>query len=84
MDKITKYAILEQQPAGIGFSHGPWQTTEADLSVDFYNFLVNFNDTFPDMYPKYLFMFGESYAGMYVPSIVHHIYVENKKKDQRR
>jgi carboxypeptidase C (cathepsin A) len=79
--KATNMLFVEQ-PAGTGFSKGPMPQSEADLSIDFYNFLVNFYETFPDMKPKKLFLVGESYAGMYVPSIAHQINLENKKGER--
>ena len=80
--KATNMLFVEQ-PAGTGFSYGELPETETNLSIQFYNFLVNFYDTF-DMYPKRLFIFGESYAGMYVPSIARQIYTENKKEDTKK
>jgi len=76
--------MFVEQPAGVGFSWGPAPRSEADLAKDFYNFMVNFYDTFPEMQPKRLFLFGESYAGMYVPSMAHHIHLENKKAKRRK
>ena len=74
--KATNMLFVEQ-PAGVGFSTGPLPDTEDDVSNDVYNFLVNFYDTFQDYQDKRLFIFGESYAGYYVPSIAHKIYREN-------
>ena len=71
--------LFVEQPTGVGFSYGPEVHSEADLSADFYSFLVNFFDTFPDMSNKSLYIVGESYAGMYVPSIAHYIHNQNKK-----
>lgn len=76
--------LFIEQPAGVGFSWGPTVHDEAELSQDFYNFLQNFFRTFPDMGSKKLFIFGESYAGYYVPSIAHKIYSENVKGDHMR
>lgn len=76
--KATNLLFVEQ-PTGTGFSYGPMVDTEADLSRDFYNFLVNFYKTFPEMNDKPLYIAGESYAGMYVPSIAHYIHQQNKK-----
>lgn len=75
--KATNMLFVDQ-PGGVGFSHGPTPNNEFDVSSDFYNFLVNFFDTFESMQKKRLFIFGESYAGYYVPSIAHKIYRENK------
>jgi len=76
--RATNLLFIEQ-PAGAGFSYGPTVDSEADLSADFYNFLVNFFATFQDMDDKSLYIVGESYAGMYVPSIAHFIHGQNKK-----
>lgn len=75
--KATNMLFVEQ-PGGVGFSSGPTPNTEYDLSENFYNFLVNFYETFEEFQTKRLFIFGESYAGYYVPSIAHKIHRENK------
>jgi carboxypeptidase C (cathepsin A) len=76
--------MFVEQPAGVGFSWGPSPRSEADLAKDFYNFMINFYDTFPHMQPKRLFLFGESYAGMYVPSMAHQMHLENRKAKRRK
>lgn len=76
--KASTILYLEQ-PHGSGFSKGPEPKDEHDLSRDFYNFLQNFYDIFPRMRSKRLFIFGESYAGMYVPSMAHYIHEQNKR-----
>jgi carboxypeptidase C (cathepsin A) len=77
--KATNLLFVEQ-PTGVGFSHGPIVDSEADVANNFYNFLVNFFDTFQNMKSKSLYIVGESYAGMYVPSIAHYIHKQNKKE----
>ena len=72
-----------EQPVGTGFSHGPLVHSEQDVSEDFYGFLINFFDTFKDTKDKSLYIVGESYAGMYVPSIAHFIHQQNKKGRDR-
>lgn len=81
--RATNMLFIEQ-PTNVGFSWGPTVNSEADLSQDFYNFLQNFYNTFPEMAAKRLFIFGESYAGMYVPSIAHKIHTENKRGDHKK
>eukprot|EP00536_Pseudo-nitzschia_multiseries_P015224 jgi/Psemu1/262777/estExt_Genewise1Plus.C_8410023 len=77
--KATNLLFVEQ-PVGTGFSYGSAKVdTEADVSADFYNFLVNFFATFEPMRDKSLYIVGESYAGMYVPSIAHYIHKQNQK-----
>jgi len=79
--KATNLLFVEQ-PTGVGFSHGSKVVqSEADVSQDFYNFLLRFFSTFPTMQEKSLYIVGESYAGMFVPSIAHYIHTQNKKKE---
>lgn len=77
--KATSMLYVEQ-PAGTGFSTGPMPHNETDVASDFYGFLNNFYNVFADMKKKDLVIFGESYAGMYVPSIARKIHHENKKR----
>lgn len=82
--KATNMMYVEM-PQGVGFSYGTMPNSESDIGVDFHGFLLNFYDTFPHMKDKKLFLFGESYAGYYVPSIAHQINQENllvKKHDR--
>ncbi len=58
--------------------------SEEDLSRDFYNFLLHFYKTFPEMADKSLYVVGESYAGMYVPSIAHYIHQQNKATNHQQ
>lgn len=76
---VTRMIYVEQ-PQGTGFSIGKYPKNELDLSIDFYNFLQNLYIIFNDLNlrTKKLYFFGESYAGMYVPSIAHYIYKQNK------
>jgi carboxypeptidase C (cathepsin A) len=71
-----------EQPAGVGFSTGTAPESEDDVASDFYGFLQNFYDIFGDEFrSKRLYIVGESYAGMYVPSMAHKIYLSNNKKN---
>lgn len=72
--------LYVEQPVGTGFSKGPREPqNEEDLSEDFHGFLRSFFDTFEDLRRHRLFVFGESYAGYYVPSIARYIHLQNKK-----
>lgn len=77
------HLLYVEQPVGVGFSYGgPEPDDEKDLAGDFYAFLQNFYSVFTEYHQDYeLFLFGESYAGMYVPLIAHKIYHRNKKAD---
>ena len=80
--------LFIEQPGGVGFSSASSQwkgseadnRTEKDVSHDFYAFLQNFYRVFgEDMRQKKLYIAGESYAGMYIPSIARCIHLENQK-----
>jgi carboxypeptidase C (cathepsin A) len=89
--RATAMLYLEH-PVGTGFSvSDPTQSSvlnETDVARDVYGFLSNFytifgptNDettTTTDWSRKQLYLFGESYAGMYVPSVAHYIYEQNQ------
>lgn len=81
--KVTNIMYVEM-PHGTGFSSGQQPNNETELSTYFYNFLIHFYDTFPDMQTKSLYLFGESYAGMYVPSIAHYIHQRNKQTSPKK
>lgn len=68
------------QPVGTGFSIGDVKATnEEDISKDFADFLLNFQEIFGISKFK-IYMTGESYAGRYVPYISAEI-LNRKEKD---
>ena len=68
-----------EQPIGTGFSSGDFPDNEHDVSIDMYAFMQNFYKVFPHLQNYDFFVTGESYAGMFVPSIARHFNLENKK-----
>lgn len=63
-----------------GFSYGSnhaFPKAEKSLARDFYGFLRNFMEVFPEKRASHLYIFGESYAGMYGPSIAREIHLQN-------
>ena len=77
--KATTMLYVEQ-PIGTGFSYGhPLPETEADVSADLYVWLQNFYNVFEHLRPYNFYVMGESYAGMFVPSIARYIHLENQK-----
>jgi hypothetical protein len=56
-----------EQPVGTGFSTGdpPAPANETDVAGDMYAFLQNFLQVFDQYAAGRLYIFGESYAGMY-------------------
>lgn len=66
------------QPAGVGFSTGLGTHNEQGVGDNMYVFLQGFFKQFPQYQASKFFIFGESYAGHYVPAIAHRIYEGNK------
>lgn len=72
--------LFVEQPVGTGFSYGnAFPENERDVSGDLDQFLQNFYHVFPNLRRHAFFVTGESYAGMFVPSVARHIHLENKK-----
>ena len=81
--KSTAIMYIEQ-PHGVGYSKGPEPQNEDDVARYFVNFLRNFYNAFGDEYrAKRLYLFGESYAGYYVPSMAHKIHQLNKQEKRK-
>lgn len=72
--------LYVEHPVGTGFSHGSaFPETEAQASADLDAFLQNFLRLF-DRFQNYnIYVTGESYAGMFIPSIARHIHRANKE-----
>jgi cathepsin A (carboxypeptidase C) len=68
--------LYVDQPPGTGFSSGSNDHNEAEVADDMYSFLQAFFGFYPQ-YNTTFFVFGESYAGHYVPAISHRIYEGN-------
>ena len=74
--------LYVEQPHGTGYSTGPIPQNETEVARYFYYFLQNFRRVFGldvDVSSSPVSFFGESYAGMYVPSIAHYIHTQNQK-----
>ena len=79
--------LFVEQPGGVGFSTASkkWtgekadERTEKNVAHSFYAFLQNMYTVFgEDLAKKEVYITGESYAGMYIPSIAHEIHLQNK------
>ena len=69
------HMLFVEQPIGVGFSEGePPPQDEVDVARDFHAFLDNFYSIFTSYQQFDLYIFGESYAGMYIPSIALEVY----------
>eukprot|EP00047_Mylnosiga_fluctuans_P003980 m.232076 g.232076 ORF g.232076 m.232076 type:complete len:442 (+) comp12297_c0_seq1:37-1362(+) len=69
--------IYIDQPAGAGFSYGAagdMDKNEAEVSRDMYNFLQAFFGAYPQFHNNDFYIFGESYAGHFVPATAHAVF----------
>ena len=72
---VSSVLFLEQ-PAGVGFSYavnGSTQTDDYIQSQNTYGFLLNWFKAFPEYSKNDFFITGESYAGIYVPTLANRI-----------
>jgi len=66
------------QPPGTGFSEGDADSGEAEVAADMLGFLEAFFKALPQ-YNKNFYIFGESYAGHFIPAIASLLHRYNKK-----
>lgn len=72
------------QPVGVGFSYGDkseYDTSEKEVGNDMYHFVQEFLQAKPEYQTLPFYVFGESYAGHYVPAIAHRIFSGNQQKE---
>lgn len=65
------------QPPGAGFSEGDADSGEAEVARDMLGFLQAFFEALPQ-YNRDFYIFGESYAGHYIPAIASALHKYNK------
>jgi len=69
-----------ESPAGVGFSYyanGTLDTNDEITSQNNYNFLLNFFKGFPELASLDFYITGESYAGIYIPTLADRIRLGN-------
>ncbi|CAL8082624.1 unnamed protein product [Calicophoron daubneyi] len=74
-NKFANVLYLES-PAGVGFSYAVNKSGKSDdeiTSLNNYHALKNFLDRFPVYKDREFFVIGESYAGVYVPTLANRI-----------
>ena len=72
--------LYVEHPLGTGFSTGNKDPeTEEEASTDLDAFLQNFFTIFDDLKEYKFFVTGESYAGMFIPSVGKYINANNKQ-----
>lgn len=75
----TRWAnvLFIEAPAGVGFSYSTnktdYVTNDLQTAKDNYDFLVNWMEKFPEFKGRDLWLTGESYAGVYVPTLAYNI-----------
>jgi len=62
------HVIWIDQPAEVGYSQGQLSRNEADVANHMYHFIEAFFQHFDDLRSVPFFIFGESFAGHYVPA----------------
>eukprot|EP01135_Chromosphaera_perkinsii_P003643 Nk52_evm22s250 gene=Nk52_evmTU22s250 len=68
------YVLYVDEPAGTGFSFTKrYAQNDKDVGRDFVVFLTRFFERYEYLKKTKLFIFGESYAGKFIPAIVHEI-----------
>jgi len=74
--------LYVDQPVGTGFSYGTaFDHDEVGVGNDMYAFLLAFFSAHPDRRTNPFFVFGESYAGHYVPNVAHRVWLGNGKSE---
>jgi carboxypeptidase C (cathepsin A) len=58
-------------PAGDGYSCGDWDDHRTAVTV--HSFVENWLDAYPEFQKQEMYVIGESYAGIYVPTLVREI-----------
>merc|ERR1712137_502741 len=69
--------IYVEQPSGVGFSFSQnpsgYTTNDNQTAIDNYHFLQGWYEEFPEFSSNPLWLTGESYAGVYIPTLANQI-----------
>lgn len=81
---LNATVIYLDSPVGTGFSYvtqpNGYAVNEKQIADDVYTALQGIMSEFPEYQPLPFFVFGESYAGHYVPAVSSRILLGNKKR----
>lgn len=81
--KLSNVLWIEQ-PVGVGLGKGTSDITDENgVASEFYGFLVQFFQTFPELKHKKLHITGESYAGKYIPYIAGNLLTKSKSENKK-
>mmetsp|Transcript_19140 Transcript_19140/g.53721 ORF Transcript_19140/g.53721 Transcript_19140/m.53721 type:complete len:506 (+) Transcript_19140:47-1564(+) len=74
-NKVANMVYMEQ-PCGVGFSFqgqdipgDQYESSDAQAAMDNFNFIEGFLQTFPEYIGRPVWISGESYAGVYLPTL---------------
>eukprot|EP00163_Fabomonas_tropica_P032917 TRINITY_DN8450_c0_g1_i1.p1 TRINITY_DN8450_c0_g1~~TRINITY_DN8450_c0_g1_i1.p1 ORF type:complete len:498 (+),score=144.43 TRINITY_DN8450_c0_g1_i1:208-1701(+) len=74
---LNASVIYLEAPAGVGFSYSPdpndYHTDDITVASDNYVAMTNFMQRFPQFQQNDFYVTGESYGGVYVPTLTQHI-----------
>ena len=79
-NKVSNVIYLEA-PAGVGYSYSntstDYNTNDNKTAEDNYQFLLNFFESYPEFATNDFYIAGESYAGIYVPTLAYLVHEKN-------
>ncbi|KAJ7955103.1 Carboxypeptidase [Quillaja saponaria] len=79
--KVSNIIYLDS-PAGVGFSYSTnssqYNTGDLQTATDTHDFLLKWFDKFPEFVSNPFYISGESYAGIYIPTLASEIVKGNK------
>jgi len=80
-NKVANMIYLES-PAGVGYSYSntssDYRTNDNKTAQDSYTFLENFFAAYPEFLQNDFYIAGESYGGIYVPTLAYYIHEQNQ------
>eukprot|EP00123_Amoebidium_parasiticum_P019154 comp24344_c4_seq2/m.46420 comp24344_c4_seq2/g.46420 ORF comp24344_c4_seq2/g.46420 comp24344_c4_seq2/m.46420 type:complete len:473 (-) comp24344_c4_seq2:296-1714(-) len=80
--------VFFDQPVGTGFAYANSEDqlthNEYEVAQQFFDAFQNFLDVFPHLRKNPIYLFGESYAGHYVPAISYKFHIENQRQPADR
>ncbi|EGG23817.1 peptidase S10 family protein [Cavenderia fasciculata] len=79
---LVSNILYVDSPVGTGFSYvedpSGYSTNEVEVASNLYSLLTQFFEKYPQYAGLPFFVFGESYAGHYVPALSYYIFEQNK------
>jgi len=76
------HLLFIDNPLGAGYSFAAkdedYVVNYTEMAANLYKMLQTLNETYPEWFKRDFFIFGESYAGHWIPAIANKILTENK------